>query len=226
MRLLDTLQLSPRGRSWLRVLPNECKEALYYIEDKLDASWNNNTCYPQKNKTLLPFHLIAPEEVVLVIICKEPYASTSMATGIPVETNNRLETASVRVFRDLISRYWTNIDNNNFMKCYYVSGILVINSSFTIGSVHDKRYSLAQSHFPLWTRFCHPLVRYLNSKGICILGLGSEAKGLLRNSSDGNIVRSCPFPMDHITTATFMELAKSLIDSNVFRVTRTRGNIL
>jgi len=160
--------------------------------------------------------MIGPDEVALVIICKEPYASSSMATGVPVETNGKLDTLSSNVFMALISKYWTKVDKTNFMRCYYASGILVINASFTISPVHDKRYSLSQSHYPLWTRFCHPLVLYLTSRNIPVLGLGTEAKGLLRNSPDGSIVHSCPFPIDSKSIAAFTEIAKTLIDNVIF----------
>jgi uracil DNA glycosylase len=218
MKLVETLALTTRGIAWLKVLPVECINALYYIDDKLDSLWNNNLCFPVKNRVLLPFHMIAPEEVTMVILCKEPYSSSSMATGIPVETGGKLSTTSEKVFMDLISKYWNNTDTDNFMKCYYASGILVINSSFTISPVHDKRYSLTESHFPLWTTFCYPLMRYLNSCNIHTIGLGVEAKGLLRNVPNGSMVYNCPFPTDHKTISNFMVLSTSLINKIIFRI--------
>jgi hypothetical protein len=65
----------------------------------------------------------------------------------------------------------------------------------------------------------------MNSTGIHILGLGSEAKGLLRNSPNGSIVRTCPFPIDSDTMATFLEIAKSLIDENIFYDANIMNNL-
>ena len=217
MRLLDTLSLTDRGKAWLKILPDECTSALNYIDSKLFSNWSNTMCYPHVNRVLLPFHMIAPDEVVMVIICKEPYGSYSMATGIPIETGGRLDTLSQSVFMNLISKYWSNVDKDNFMRCYYASGILVINSSFTITPTKDKRYSLTQSHFPLWTRFCYPLVRYLNSINIPILGLGMESKGLLRNSPNASMVYHCPFPIDRDTIVEFYSITQKLIDAFVFQ---------
>jgi uracil DNA glycosylase len=216
LSLVDTLKLTVRGLSWFRVLPQECIDALFYIESKLDTMWNCSSCYPIKKKTLLPFHMIGPEEVVMVILCKEPYSSSSMATGVPVETGGRLHTLSEQIFMQLISKYWTGVTHDNFMRCYYASGILVINSSFTVEQVHDKKYSLTQSHFPLWTTFCHPLVKYLNSLNINILGLGVEAKGLLRNMANGSRVHNCPFPTDSKSIREFLDTTSSLIDTLIF----------
>lgn len=54
------------------------------------------------------------------------------------------------------------------MRYYYVSGIIVVNTVFTVTLIIDKRYSLAESHFLLWSKFCVPFTRFINSYNIPI----------------------------------------------------------
>lgn len=219
--LLDTLSNTKRGESWLQILPKECIDALRYIDDKLAEDWSRGVICPTKIATLLPFHMIAPEEVKLVILCKEPYSNSNMATGIPVDSGGTLETYSEKVFSKLISEYWNNVDKHNFMKCYYASGIMVINSAFTNTCNSDKRYPLSTSHFPLWTRFCQPFVKYINSMNIHVVGLGVESRGLMRNLPNVDYLHSCTFPIDQRSSNEFMSILKNIINHVIFQTNRT-----
>lgn len=216
MSIPETLRLTDRGKAWLNVLPQECISALGYIQDKLHSLWRQGVCYPTIDRVMLPLHLVAPEEVRLVIICKEPYHNEHMATGIPVDTGGTLDTPSSKVFTDLISEYWKGVNNKNFMNCYYASGVLVINASFTSQAMPDKRYSLSHSHAPLWSRFCHPLVKYINANNIPILGLGVEARGLMRNMEHGSITYYCTFPNDDVSATQFKNTMRMLMNEYVF----------
>jgi uracil DNA glycosylase len=193
-------------------------EALEYIHSKLKDMWRSGECYPALNRVLLPFHMIGPEEVRLVIVCKQPYRNAHLATGIPVETDGTFETPSSGIFMEAISRYWRNVNNKNFMKCYYASGILVINAAFTSQHLVDKRYSMNVSHMPLWTRFCRPLLVYLNSLRVPILGLGIEGRGLLRNMNNPDCTYRCPFPKDDTTSREFMNMYDRLAREYLFNV--------
>lgn len=215
---IESLATTERGISWLVSLPKECLDGLLIIERQLNAMWNSRSCYPVKSKVLIPFHMISLPETTMVIICKEPYGSNDMATGIPVETGNKLVTPSIKVFKSVISRYWSGVTDDNFMHCFYASGILVINASFTSQTIYDKRYSLTCSHFPMWTRFCHPFVKYINAKGIPILALGVEGKGLTRNMAKSDIVFQCSFPRDQGSINEFTVLCSELIERFIFRI--------
>lgn len=218
MKLVDELSSSSRGSDWLRVLPVECVEALNTIDHHLSNYWDTDECVPSKSVTLSPFHMIAPTEIKMLIICKEPYSSKWMSTGVPVEVKwHKIPvTPSESAFGNLIRNYWGNIDRNNFMRCYYASGVMVINAAFTVSATLDKRYSLARSHFPLWSRFCYPFVRFLNSHNIPILALGVEAKGLLRDLIINTNTRYCTYPTDTITIRDFCSVANEMMQSAVF----------
>lgn len=219
MSMYENLLTSERGMSWLQMMPPECISALQYIQDRLTPLWARGVCYPAPDRVMLPFHMLSPDETKMVIICKESYRSESMATGIPVETGNNLETPSARVFMRLISEFWKDVNISNFMKCYYASGILVINASFTSESILDKRYSLTYSHCSLWSRFCYPLISHINRNTTKpIVGLGTEGRALVRNAVRGDTVHHCPFPIDGTTSREFTEIIKRLIHMYIFDV--------
>jgi uracil DNA glycosylase len=215
MSLLENLGNTSRGKAWLDVLDERCKSALIDIGSKLDSGWKSGMCYPPVDLVMKPFHIVAPEEVRLVVICKEPYTG-QMATGIPVEANADIVPKSARYFIDLISRYWIGVSSSNFMKCYYASGMLVINASFTIQKSEDKRYSLANSHFPLWANFTRPFVKLLVGRQYPILALGVEAKTLLRNMETKAPVYYSSFPRDDKTRDDFIANAMEAIDTHIY----------
>lgn len=220
MSLLDNLKSSQNGLAWFEILGDDCIASLGRIDKFLTPLWNVNKCYPSKPNVFNPFHMISPKDTKLVIICKQPYASQIMATGIPVETNLENITPSGIYFKRIISAYWSNVDDQNFMKCYYSSGILVINASFTIQKSLDKRYSMTDSHFPLWSTFTKRLVLLLVSLNIPIVFLGLEAKALSRNVESKASLYHSAFPNDE---TTFTEFAKELcfaIEENIFDVSR------
>ena len=195
-RLLENMSKSCNGAAWLSLMSEECIGGLIYIEGKLSHMWDSGTCFPSIERVMLPFHIIHPSNTKLMMICKEPYRSNDMATGIPVDTGNGLETGSCRIFSKLISEYWRNVNKGNFMQCYYASGILVINACFTSCSIPDRRYKLSHSHGPLWTWFLHPMIRIISDIGIPILAMGTEARALTRNMSNSHSLYYCSFPTE------------------------------
>jgi uracil DNA glycosylase len=213
MEIEVELSKSDNGREWLKCLPDECVRALSVISSRL----SNVPVVPLLRQSVLPFHLIHPSHVRLVVLCKEPYASESMATGVPVETASGMETPSANYFLDVIRSYWADVSNVSVgMRCYYASGILVLNSSATIVSSIDKRYTLALSHFSLWATFMRPLVRYLLLRRVPIVALGAEAKQLVRNIESHGLVQQCAFPSDPTTAEDFYETLRQAIDSHVY----------
>lgn len=213
--LIDDLVSSNRGKDWLAYMNSECIDGLISVNERLAGVWRPETCYPDIKQIFTPFHVLAPCETKLVMICKEPYRGP-MATGIPIETANRLATDSAKYFSDLIARYWTSVTMDNFMRCYYMSGILVINASFTTTQIADKRYALATSHYPLWADFTKPLVRLLLSRNCPVLTIGEEARKLTRNIESSGRVYHSTFPRDKQTHKEFIEIAMSVIDAYVY----------
>ena len=223
MVLLNELASSENGTEWLMYLCKQCIDALTVIDDKLSSVQT----VPKLALSVLPLHMIRPSAVKLVVFCKEPYTSEFMATGIPVETANGIETPSATYFTGVISSYWGGVkDISSAMRCYYASGILVLNASPTVQVVQDKRYSLAASHFSLWAKFMRPLVRQLLATGVPIVALGSEPKQLVRNVESRGLVYQCPFPSDSTTAKDFYECLGATIDEYVYDRSRALPNTM
>lgn len=216
--LLEVLELSPNGKSWLNWLDEECVKALNYIDERLDHLWTCNHCHPTRNRVMLPFLMLRREDVKLVMICKEPYDSEEMATGIPVDSGGILDTPSSNAFRQLISMYWNKVDKDKFMMLYYASGILVINASFTIQHSVDRKYSMINSHYPLWTNFMVPFLRKLGKENVQIVTLGLEGKLLVRDNVPSNLVRICSFPHNKATQRIFMDMMTEAVSDHVFDI--------
>ena len=208
---MNNLNASERGKAWLNYLTPECLQALEYIEMMLVRE---NDVTPTFERILLPFHMIAPSEVKMILICKEPYGG-SMATGLPIEANGEVWTKSSAAFKASISRWWSNVTTDNYIRCYYASGILLMNVSFTKINSIDKRYAMTNSHYPLWCKFCYPFVRLMNSNRIPILGLGVESRNLLATLSDQTIVHLNTFPKDTATIYTFITLMDAMFEKYI-----------
>lgn len=213
--LTQNLSASERGRSWLSYMSNDTLAGLRKVSNMLQPCWTRGNCYPPAEMVMQPFHVIAPEETKMIIVCKEPYTG-NMATGIPVEPNADITPDTAKYFMDLISDYWLCVDRDNFMRCYYLSGILVMNASFTSQRSDDKRYSLSNSHFPLWAEFVKPLMRSLVADRYPILALGAEARSTLRNIENADLVEYASFPRDDATYRDFSVVCSSMMDKYIY----------
>lgn len=215
--MIQSLIDSKNGKQWYNIMPDKCKEALVSIERKLSDIWDSNQCVPSRENVLLPFTMISPDDVAMIIICKEPYSKSTLATGIPIQTGNGIMTPSSIIFSSTIRRYWRNVTNDNYMDYYYKSGILVINASFTIMSnVDDKRYSLAYSHYPLWCEFTKPFIEWMNSNDIPILCLGLEAKSLMKSIVSMKYI--CSYPRDIETSKEFIDIVSTMMSEYIFDI--------
>lgn len=209
-------------------LSSECLSGLQSVDGILGAS--RSQIAPPREAMMLPFHLVAPTELKLLVVCKEPYGG-GMATGIPVEVSastlqrSDIWPRSAEVFQEFISEYWDGVNKSNFMRCYHASGILVINAAFTRVSVRDKRYALACSHRPLWSRFTSPLVKQLNEEGVPILGLGVEAKELLQPLRNRHIVHLEQFPRDRESVEAFTATMHKMFAMYILPATHSRTGV-
>jgi uracil DNA glycosylase len=199
-------------------MDSDIKRAVEYIESRLSTMWMRGFCHPGKIRVFRPFSLIHRQNVRLVVLCKEPYDKSYLSTGIPIDTEGRLDTPSAKAFRDIISRYWDDVSYDKFMDLYYQSGILVLNSAFTKQREYDPKYSLTDSHYPLWTNFMVPFLRKLGSEGVPIVALGLEAKLLVRETVPLNLVYTSPFPTDRSGKDTFESIMRHAIEKYVFDV--------
>lgn len=220
--MLKHLGSSRVGSTWLRWLGQDMLQQLANVESKLDYLWLLGLCYPIRELVMVPMCLIPRESTKVVLLCKNPYRSPRMACGVPVHSADGTMTPSSRVFKEFIQRYWDNVTDDNYMGLYYESGVLVLNSSPTIQQAPDDKYSLTDSHFPLWTSFMVPLVRRLYSEGVTIVGLGVEGKNLMRGLSEGPNYISTPFPSDDKSISLFTTTMSYVFSEYLFDVGSNR----
>jgi uracil DNA glycosylase len=213
--MLKVLLNDEVGRQWYYTFTKEMRVTLHTIDMRLSPYWESHTCFPSRENAMLPFMLVPPHRVKMVMLCKEPYNSGDMCTGIPVEVRgNKLETPSAVVFRDAIRQACKcdpSINGDNYMRRYYEEGVLVINASFT-ARYKETRQELNHSHYPLWCTFVKPFIEMVNAYGVDILVLGGEGSKLVRNVVPTNRnIYTCTFPKDKATIATFKETIATLL---------------
>jgi uracil DNA glycosylase len=205
--MLRALHGHPIGKQWYILFDKDLRVKLHAIDIKLASLWEQRLCFPSRGECMLPFMLIPPHNVKLVLICKEPYNSDNMCTGIPVEVKgNILDTMSAKIFREIIGTCYGNdgsVTNTNYMQKYYDIGVLVINAAFTTVR-KNTRQDMNLSHFPLWCTFVKPFIEKVNASGVHILALGSEGSKVVRNMIPvGDNIHTCPFPKDRKTADMF-----------------------
>jgi uracil DNA glycosylase len=219
--MLRSLETTKNGNLWIEKLDIETLEELNSIDEKLVQESKRAQVIPGQQRCLMPFHLISPQKVKLLLICKEPYASLKMATGIPVEIGQGTDlkqTDSLKVFKNFISTFFRDVTDENCMRLFYEAGVLIVNASFTCIFTPNSKYKFSASHFPLWSRFLDKLVRLLNSEEVPILALGSEARMLLRGLlASNNNLYECAFPSSDIESKKEFQLTmKKLFDKYIF----------
>jgi uracil DNA glycosylase len=210
--LLESLLSTINGVAWANLLSSECIEMLGTIERQLDKLTHEGRDYsPDKHLILEPFHRIHPDNVRLVMICKEPYTGRGMATGIPIETKSGFMTPSSSIFKRVVLSNW-NLSPSavDYMSVLYNNGILVINASFTAEKCLDKRYELSTSHFTMWCKFTYPLMNIFADRGYPICSVGVEAKQLDRAIKTKHPIYRVSFPHDGVSIAEFEAKTKEL----------------
>jgi len=214
--MLRCLETSREGRIWLEWMGPDMVQQLKHIEQKLSLLWRLGICYPYAHLVLSPMHLIERSKTKLILLCKAPYRSPVMACGVPVLSGDGTMTPSSKVFKSLIERYWEGVTDDNYMHLYYRSGVLVLNSCPTIQQEVDDRYSLTDSHFPLWTKFMVPFIRKMHSEGVPVVGLGVESKGLMRGIPEDLSCIVCSYPSDYKSIPAFLDVMLQVLSEYIF----------
>lgn len=159
---------------------------------------------PHHSKIFRPFELISLNDVNVVMIGQNPYASLHYeATGIPfeVEPGYKSIPPTVKTICEELERsYDVQIDMPDFR--YWISqGVLMINSSLTIGysSIKDHEHT-NDIHFGLWSFFIRNLIEYMCKKKdfLIFVLMGNRAESFtsnVRKDKNNFTTLVTPFPL-------------------------------
>ncbi len=138
----------------------------------LSLSLKNKKIQPPMSETLKAFELVAPDDIKVVIIGKDPTKEPGEATGLAFSVNDPRKVGSaMNVLLEVALEGWTvDIFNGNLSK-WANQGVLLLNAALTV-------LKKAGSHLNLWKPFTECLIKYISStdKPKVWLLWGEEAK--------------------------------------------------
>lgn len=210
------------SQAWFAIMNDECIKSLLIIYNKIRNYYDEkDRCFPRLECIMLPFRCIEPNNVKLLVLCKEPYKSNELATGLPIEVPyNRQATPSMIHFNNILSRYIINTSPHDCIRYYYGFGVMILNTCFTTVNVVDKRYTMNLSHLSIWATFLIPFLRIMKKRQVPILLLGTEAKTLAPTLDKYDKLYLSSFPSENAGTSIkeFEAAMIQCLETYIFRV--------
>nr|QBK85067.1 MAG: uracil-DNA glycosylase [Pithovirus LCDPAC02] len=142
------------------------KSCIHKISNKVDII----DVTPNIKKIFIPYTLIKPCNINVVIIGMDPYPQKGYANGIPFSTDMKKCPKSLKEIKNELLRNYpdSNIEGNSLER-WYQEGIFLINFA------HTTKIGKSGSHLNYWEMYSYKLLEYIlninNNLIICIWGL-------------------------------------------------------
>jgi len=151
---------------------------LNYVMNRLNLEYLGGTeIFPKRDRIFRAFNMLEPENLRVVILGMEPYATPNMATGYAFANaeNTYKISPSLQKIKDTIERTTKNGLYLNFdvtLQHWAFQGVLALNSALTV----EK--NKPGSHIQVWRRFTEILISELskNFDGISFCFWGKQAQ--------------------------------------------------
>lgn len=140
---------------------------------------------PAKENIFKAFELIAPKEVKYVILGKDPYPTTNMATGIAFDVPGEKAPLSLTNILNELGGEGGNWQDKlaRFKKWYKSEGILLLNAALTVAAGDPG------SHIKHWKEFMLEIIRSVveadTSNKVRFLAWGGDAGNVMKQALNG-----------------------------------------
>ena len=162
--------------SWEEHLRGEIKKP-YFTElvEKLNSEYENEVCYPSKERIFNAFNLCPFNKVKVVILGQDPYHEQGQAMGLSfsVPDGVKLPPSLRKIYKEIHSDLGKPIPTSGDLTRWAEQGVLLLNTTLT---VHDAK---PNSHKRLnWQNFTDAAIKALNKnhEHIVFMLWGNNAK--------------------------------------------------
>ena len=162
--------------SWEEHLRSEIEEP-YFAElvEKLNSEYENEVCYPSKERIFNAFNLCPFDKVKVVILGQDPYHEQGQAMGLSFSVPEKIKLPlSLRnIYKEIHSDLGKPIPISGDLTRWAKQGVLLLNATLTVRA-HE-----ANSHQALgWQNFTDAAIKALNKnhEHIVFMLWGNNAK--------------------------------------------------
>ena len=162
--------------SWEEHLRSEIRKP-YFAElvEKLNSEYENEVCYPSKERIFNAFNLCPFNKVKVVILGQDPYYKKEQAMGLSfsVPEGIKLPLSLRKIYKEIHSDLGKPIPTSGDLTRWAKQGVLLLNATLTVRA-HE-----ANSHQALgWQNFTDAAIKALNKnrEHIVFMLWGNNAK--------------------------------------------------
>ena len=147
--------------SWEEHLRSEIRKP-YFAElvEKLNSEYENEVCYPSKERIFNAFNLCPFNNVKVVILGQDPYYKKEQATGLSfsVPEGIKLPPSLRKIYKEIHSDLGKPIPTSGDLTRWAKQGVLLLNATLTVRA-HE-----ANSHQALgWQNFTDAAIETINT---------------------------------------------------------------
>ena len=166
----------PLEASWEENLRGEIEEP-YFAElvEKLNSEYENEVCYPSKERIFNAFNLCPFNNVKVVILGQDPYYKKEQAMGLSfsVPEGIKLPPSLRNIYKEIEEDLCNSMPESGDLTRWAEQGVLLLNATLTVRA-HE-----ANSHQALgWQNFTDAAIKALNKnrEHIVFMLWGNNAK--------------------------------------------------
>lgn len=162
--------------SWEEHLRSEIRKP-YFAElvEKLNSEYENEVCYPSKERIFNAFNLCPFNNVKVVILGQDPYYKKEQAMGLSfsVPDGVKLPPSLRKIYKEIEEDFCKSMPESGDLTRWAEQGVLLLNTTLTV------RAGAANSHKDLgWQEFTDAVIKALSEhhEHIVFMLWGNNAK--------------------------------------------------
>ena len=147
--------------SWEEHLRSEIRKP-YFAElvEKLNSEYENEVCYPSKERIFNAFNLCPFNNVKVVILGQDPYYRKGQAMGLSfsVPDGVKLPPSLRKIYKEIEEDFCKSMPESGDLTRWAEQGVLLLNTTLTV------RAGAANSHKDLgWQKFTDAAIEIINT---------------------------------------------------------------
>ena len=141
----------------------------------VNSEYQNNSCYPERNKIFEALKLCSPKDIKVVILGQDPYHGAGQAEGLSFSVPDGLKhpPSLINIFKEIQNDLNVAYPSSGNLRHWANQGVLLLNATLTV------RAGEAGSHQRKgWEQFTDDLIKEISntSEGIVFMLWGGYAK--------------------------------------------------
>ena len=178
-KMMPILQINgtdvPLEASWEEHLRGEIKKP-YFTElvEKLNSEYENEVCYPSKERIFKAFNLCPFDKVRVVVLGQDPYRGNhAMGLSFSVPEGIKLPLSLRKIYKEIEEDFCKSMPESGDLTRWAEQGVLLLNTTLTV------RADGANSHKHLgWQKFTDAAIKALSEhrEHIVFMLWGKDAK--------------------------------------------------